>query len=420
MRNIASAHVRKDKIAREIKIAKDNLTSDRAKWSLVKDKMKGKCDGPPKKLISKNQLVTGPKDTAQTLNRYYIQSIRETRKQIPDEPDNPIDHYLKCFPPISQKMNFEQISHGQMKNVLIQMKSSNSTAKDMISTKTLKAASKSLIPLLQKLVNNSIRQATFPENLKEAKVIPIKKKDKDKLLPSAWRPVNLLPAVGKVIEKVIIKQITKHLIDNKVIPDNHHGATRGKSTITALASIQDKLLELKDKNQEAILIILDQSKAYDLIDHSIILKKKLSVLGFTTNSVNWFKSYLGQRKQFVQIEDKQSDTIEIGPQSVIQGSILSGILYLIFTLDLPKIFHRTKNHSPIEERNCPEASATSFVDDNFIIETRKNKENFTETVNRILDKTKNYMNINKLSQNNSKTQILILTTNQSEKDNFKI
>ena len=316
-------------------------------------------------------------------------------------------------------MNLEQVSHSQLKEVLNKMKPSNSTARDMISTKTLKSATKSLVPLLLKLVNNSIKQATFPENLKEAKVIPIKKKDKDKLLPSAWRPVNLLPAVGKIIEKVIIKQVTNHLIDNKVIPDNHHGATRGKSTITALASIQDKLLELRDKNQETILLILDQSKAYDLIDHSILLNK-LKILGFTTNSVNWFKSYLGQRRQFVQIEDKQSDTIEIGPQSVIQGSILSGILYLIFTLDLPKIFHKSKNHSPLEERNCSEASATSFVDDNFIIETRKNNENYLETVTRIIDKKNKYMNSNKLAQNNNKTKILLLTNNQKDKDNFKI
>ena len=148
---------------------------------------------------------------------------------------------------------------------------------------------------------------------------------------------------------------------NDLIHKSHHGVVEGKSTQTLVAEVHDWLLQNKTQEQDSALIILDQSKAYELVDHKILLDK-MEVLGFKKQAINIMKSFLQDRKQLVQVEGKRSETLITGLWSVIQGSSLSCILYLILILDFPDIFHKVK-HEPLEMRNCHKPNLNTSIDD---------------------------------------------------------
>ena len=105
-----------------------------------------------------------------------------------------------------------------------------SAGQDKISVKMLKLAVSQLKPLLLTLVNSIISTTTFPNDLWTTKIIPIEKKGKKTTTSAGWRPINILAAMSKLIERVLLRQMLNHLYDNDIIPHSHHGAIRDKST----------------------------------------------------------------------------------------------------------------------------------------------------------------------------------------------
>ena len=105
-------------------------------------------------------------------------------------------------------------------------------------------------------------------------------------------------------------------------------------------------------------IQLDQSKAYNVIDHDILIAK-MEIIGFNRKTIGIFRSYLSERRQYVVINSFPSETLLVGPRSVTQGSTLSCILYLIYIMDITRIYHEI-NHNPEEYNKCSKTNAKSF------------------------------------------------------------
>ena len=212
-------------------------------------------------------------------------------------------------------------------------------------------------------------------------------------------------SLGKIIDRIVLKQILQYLIENQLISEAHHGAIKGKSTMTAVATIVDQWSTLVEDGVEVAGIALDQSAAYDVIDHKILIGK-MKTLGFQPETVDWFASYLEQREQTTYIDGFYSNKLHIGNKSVVQGSVLSCILYLIYILDIPTIFH-TKEHEIQDKDMCKEPTAQTYIDD--IMSTVQKKENMSlqDSIIRALDIFETYMSANRLALNRQKTQVLI-------------
>ena len=212
------------------------------------------------------------------------------------------------------------------------------------------------------------------------------------------------------MDKFISQQINDYLEKNNLIPPNHHGGRPNKSTITAAASLIDEWSEdMEKKNSDKAVLILDQSAAYDTICHKILLSK-LKILGFDTHSIQYMENYLSNRNQVVQINGSNSNNLYTGPFSVVQGSTLSCLLYLMYTLDLPTLYH-TKIPTIEHQINCTEPTPTTFVDDTIVkinIEDPATRQN---QVIEHLNTVKNYMDSNRLSLNPEKTQLFVLSQN---------
>ena len=260
---------------------------------------------------------------------------------------------------------------------------------------------------LTNLVNKSIETKQYPQTLKKSKVIPLLKNNlKPTSDPASYRGVNLIMTIGKIIDKIVLQQVLTYLRENELIHEAHHRALKGKSTTTAIATLIDTWTNLVEDGNEVAIVALDQSSAYDLIDH-IILLKKLKIIGFHQESIDWFASFLEDREQCVYVDGFYSDYLHIGRKSVIQGSVMSCLLYLIYVMDIPNLFH--VNQHPVElSDECDKPSIQTFVD-NLMTTIRKDpQEHLQTTVENTLNKIEDYMRDNLLSLNRYKTQVMVL------------
>ena len=238
-------------------------------------------------------------------------------------------------------------------------------------------------------------------------MVPLLKKGKTPTEVKSYRSINILPSIGKILDKVVSNQILEHLVENSLIPHEHHGGVGGNNTITAIATMVDQWAYSIENNQSLAIIILDQTAAYDLISHPILLKK-MQYLGFDEHTMDYFQSYLADRSQVTLVDGTMSQELYSGPMSVIQGSVLSCLLFLLYTLDLPLLFTQTRvTIENYEQDTLPKP--TTFVDD--VVATCRIDNNIQsqQRLDIYMDKFQNYMSSNKLLLNREKTQLLILT-----------
>ena len=188
--------------------------------------------------------------------------------------------------------------------------------------------------------------------MKTAKVIPIyKSKARDDF--SNYRPISILPTVSKILEKIVHKRLYDFMHKCNIFYPNQYGFRRKHSTLHAVTKLVTDIVQSKDKTDSTVSVFLDLSKAFDTIHHDILLSK-LEFYGIRGIALNWFKSYLYERKQYVTYNGTRSNTLEMSC-GVPQGSVLGPLLFIIYTNDLP---------------DCIENAATIlFADDTTIYES---------------------------------------------------
>ena len=196
------------------------------------------------------------------------------------------------------------------------------------------------------IINCSLLTSTYPLSWKLAGDIPLHKDGDPDNAPND-RPVSLLSSLSKICDKVALNQFTDYLMEHKLLTKHQSGNCKVHSTETLNIAVTDILLEAIDKKQLSIIIFLDLSKAFDSVQHDILLKKIMD-LGVTSEVLNWIKSYLSYRSQYVRIGTATSTCAAL-EHGIPQGSVLSPFLFNIYTDSLPST-----------TRSC---NLESFVDD---------------------------------------------------------
>jgi hypothetical protein len=283
-------------------------------------------------------------------------------------------------------------------------KLSNKNNKHDIPTKILKATKEYTSPILSKLFNMSLEQGTYPKILKIARVIPIFKSG-DCRLQKNYRPISTLLTINKIFEKLLYCRLNSFLEHCNIISDNQYGFRKSRDTqLAALKVINHVLPVISSGEGFAACIFLDFSKAFDTVDHEILLYK-LERYGIRGIALSLFRSYLTDRKQNVMIGDKKSELmpVEVG---VPQGSCLGPILYLLYANDLNNLL--------------TDETTVIFADDTTLIEACNTVSELALRINSILAKVLDWSNYNKLALNNVKSKWMLFTTKTTPVPNIYI
>jgi len=272
---------------------------------------------------------------------------------------------------------------------------SKATGLDKISAKLLRYCPDLLSESLTVIFNCSINTGIFPDEWKCSKVIPLFKHGERWDLNN-YRPISIIPVVAKVFERIIYDQIYAFLIDNNLLCNNQSGFRCLHSTVTALLESTNSWAYNIDHGQVNAVVFLDLKKAFDTVDHGILLSK-LNAYGLGGAVGNWFKSYLSNRSQkcYVNGHLSSNSTLLCG---IPQGTILGPLLFLLYINDLP---------------NCLEHSqARMYADDTNLTFASNNIDDINYHLNQDLANVNKWLIANRLTLNQSKTEFMLIGSRQ--------
>ena len=391
---ILKANIRKAKNIHYENIFSKFKNNIKTTWTIIKNIINGsqKSKEIPKYFLMDNKKITDNFQIANEFNKYFINVGPNIAKSIQPTPNKTYEDYLKHA--VAHKFNFQYVTKDDVHKIIDRLKGKTSHGVDGLSDKLLKLIKYEISDILTHTINQSLANGIFPDKLKRAQVIPIYKKENDNLF-SNYRPISILPSISKVFERVMHNQLHEYFETHKLYFSSQYGFRNSHSTELAALELINRNISSMDKSQTPINIFLDLSKAFDTIDHKILIKK-LSHYGVSDASLDLFISYFHNRKQCVHMHGKTSnyETIKSG---VPQGSILGPLLFLIYVNDITQA---SNLFYPI-----------LFADDTTLTATLnifQNKNCSPELViNDELSKINTWLKLNKLSLNLNKTKAMI-------------
>ena len=256
----------------------------------------------------------------------------------------------------------------------------------------IKHIKESIIVPLVHICNRSFVTGIFPSELKIANVVPIYKSG-DEMVFSNYRPVSVLPVFPKLLERLVYNRLISHINDNKLLSEYQFGFQKGKSTYLAIMMLVDKITEALDQDESVVGVFLDFSKAFDNVDHNILLQK-MDKYGLCGIELKWFENCLSNRMQYVTYNNHKSSH-EKNHCGVPQGSILGLILFLLYINDLTSV------------SEC--CFSVLFADDTNMFITGKDMDILCHQLNEDLRNIQEWLQCNKLSLNVLKTHYMIFT-----------
>lgn len=392
---------------------KTSTNRTKTMWNIIKRTTKKPTNSPVKraKTTSGRNTTQCPLSTANMFNSYFA-SVGSTSQPLHHNSTKGRANGQPVTNPSINTMFLEPVTELEIYKIIRTLPNKYSSGVDEIPTALVKSCINELTIPLTKLINQSFTESIFPDILKIAKIKPILKKGGKSDDPSQYRPIALLPTISKIFEKTMANRICSFTEKYNILHNNQYGFRKNRSTTLAVFKYTQEILNyINDKNY-AIGILLDMSKAYDKVNHSILLMKLLGI-GIRGNAHQWLKSYLTDRKQLVQMDHLNKDTGElesvtsetlITNWSIPQGSVLGCVLFLIYINDLPLI------SNPL---------CVMFADDVSILfkYSHDNNSAYSEIIN-TFNAVKDWLQDHNLEINNNKTKLIQFKPRQKQQLNL--
>ena len=369
----------------------DNKT--KSAWAIVNE-ISGK---------SKNNDISiegDPETVANQFNAYWLDSVSKISANLGNIPFNSfIDRNPECI-------SIESVSASEILEVTNKLKNKFSSGHDEMSTSLLKKIVHVIVKPLVHIINNSLRFGVFPDQLKLAVVVPVFKKGEITHINN-YRPISLLPSFSKIFEHVMRRRIMVFMTESKLLNESQHGFIMGRSTHTAIFQFVDHIIGFLEDGNIPLGLFLDLSKAYDTLNHDILIKK-LELYGIRGAALRWMVSYLSGRYQQIAIGkgnnrawSKKSE-IKIG---IPQGSVIGPLLFIIYTNNISEI--------QLKQRG---STITSYADDTNLLVNASTITTAIYKANSLMMEADNWFSKNKLVLNSSKTSIMLFKPSRGRRE----
>ena len=394
MRNFVNKHT---------KIAKDKYhknyfeqykENSKKQWQMINSLLnrKNKKSGPIKLQDGEGTSISNPNLVAEKFNDYFANIASNLKSNNEENVQYNRNEFQNFMPsPVQNSMFTRPVDSSEVYDIIKNMKN-KATLDTKVNPLKIANSDFKFTNTLAKIITSSFQDGIFPQPLKLARVVPIFKSG-SKSDVSNYRPISLLDSFSKIYEKLMHNRVVEFMESNQSFHELQYGFRSGRSCEHALLAAQNQILHSLNKQQISLLLLIDFSKAFDMVEHPILLKK-LENYGIRGTTLKWFESYLCDREQFVTVNgvDSAKSGIKYG---VPQGSILGPLLFVIYINDLPNI--------------CQLAKFILYADDANIIIRGNSIQEIEQQLSELIPALTKWVDKNGLKLNLKKTNYMVFS-----------
>ena len=375
-----------------------NKNNIKSTWKIIRNITSYQPKVNIKEIFWKNKTYSEEGTIADVFNEYFSTIATDLDGNLGTNSIDPLSYLTRN----SKSIFLSPVSHFECSNIIQILKNSNNPI-DKIPPRIFKVFRQHLSIPISKIINCSFSKGIFPNLLKHAIVTPIHKKG-DRCDPSNFRPISVTSFLSKIFEKLIFLRLSKFLLDCNILSPKQFGFKQHFSTQDALNSLVEYYYDVLDRKEIAVSVFIDYCKAFDTINHSILVRK-LEYYGIRGLPLKLLTSYLRDRTQVVRIGSSFSSvkSVNIG---IPQGTILGPILFILYINDLPKVI--------------PNFHTVLFADDTTLSFSHSNFSHLICQFNHFMFYFYEWSVANRLSINYQKTNCMIITKREVPCDSSEI
>ena len=398
----------------------ESVSTTRQMWREIDSKLSTDKGEAPTYILDGDNVVSSQSKLAILFNDFFVTKIESLRSKFKPPATDPVETLAALIKKPDTSFELRQVEIQETYDIITQMTSTNARGFDYITSKTIKMIPHITSLWCNHLFNSMVRVNRFPKILKITRLLPILKSNKNKMEKSSYRPIANLSVYEKVVEEHIKRQMNSYFEDNDLILKFHHGGRKEHSTITARATIDAECSRIIENNNLGFVLTTDLSSAFDTVDISILIRK-LEFYGVGKNTLELMESYLTDRKQYTELQNKQSNMVDSLPCSVVQGSKLSTLMYTIYTNEIPLLHQLLKNpiwmiknlQKTVTNYSSVTHLTVNYIDDSTSIIGFEDSDQANHYLNNFFSVLKEVYNANRLFINAEKTGLICVARPQT-------